>query len=125
MKAALRPEGIICSQGKNQKGEVGVVRMSPGIAEQEIPVFVHMEHCIAVTMVTGECQWSDLPLIKKMMTGCRSLFPVVRYAFTTIPTYPNGQIGMVLASLNMVRLCDCVYTVCIILSYLHNHVNRH
>ena len=99
-----------------------MVRMSPGIVEQEIPV--HMEHCITVTMVTGECQWSDLLLIKKMMTGCRSLFPVVRYAFTTIPTYPNGQIGMVLASLNTVRLCDSVYTVHIILSYLHNHVNH-
>ena len=82
--------------------------MSPSVAGQGIPVFVHMEHCITVTMVAGECQWSDLPLIKKMMTGCRSLFPVVRYAFTTIPTYPNGQIGMVLASLNTVRLCDCV-----------------
>ena len=78
-----------------------------------------MEHCIAVTMVTGECQWSDLPLIKKMMTGCQSLFPVVRYAFTTIPTYPNGQIGMVLASLNMVRLCDCVYTC----SMYHSVIN--
>ena len=34
-----------------------------------------MEHYIIITMVTGECQWSDLPLIKKMMTGCQSLFP--------------------------------------------------
>ena len=65
-----------------------------------------MEHYIIITMVTGECQWSDLPLIKKMMTGCQSLFPIVRYAFTTIPTYPNGQIGMVLASINKVRMID-------------------
>jgi len=68
-----------------------------------------------VTMVTGECQWLDLPLIKTVLTGCRSLFPVVRYAFTTIPTYPSGQIGFVLASLNKVRyvcvgvwVCGCV-----------------
>ena len=71
-----------------------------------ILVFAHVEHCIIITMVTGERQWSDLPLIKKMMTGCQSLFPVVRYAFTTIPTYPNGQIGMVLASINKVRMID-------------------
>ena len=30
-------------------------------------------HYIIITMVTGECQWSDRPLIKEMMTGCRSL----------------------------------------------------
>ena len=69
-------------------------------------MFAHVEHCIIITMVTGECQWSDLPLIKKMMTGCQSLSPIVRYAFTTIPTYPNGQIGMVLASINKVRMID-------------------
>ena len=47
------------------------------------------------------------------MTVCRSLFPVVSYAFTTIPSYCGGQIGFVLASLNMVRcVCVCVY-VCV------------
>ena len=83
---------------------VSVVRMSPGVAETTC--VTHVEHYIIITMVTGECQWSDLPLIKKMMTGCQSLFPIVRYAFTTIPTYPNGQIGMVLASINKVRMID-------------------
>ncbi|CAG8436086.1 755_t:CDS:2 [Ambispora gerdemannii] len=41
----------------------------------------------------GECQWLHLSLIKEVQTYCRSLFPVVEYAFTTIPTYPSGQIG--------------------------------
>jgi len=44
----------------------------------------------------GECQWLHLPLITKLQTHCRTLFPVVEYAFTTIPTYPSGQIGFVL-----------------------------
>ena len=79
---------------------VGVVRMSPSKAD-DTTYFVHV---VIITMVTGECQWSDLPLVKRMMTGCRSLFPVVGYAFTTIPTYPSGQIGMVLASMNKVRV---------------------
>lgn len=46
----------------------------------------------------GECLWIHLPLItdlKKMTSG---LFPVSEYAFTTIPTYPSGQIGFILAS---------------------------
>ena len=65
-----------------------------------------------ITMVTGECHWSDLPLIKKMMTGCRSLFPVVSYAFTIVPSFCGGQIGFVLASWNKVSVCECV-CVCV------------
>ena len=55
----------------------------------------------------GECQWGDLPFIKQLMTTCYSLFPVVKYYFTIIPSYSGGQIGLVLASLNEVR-CVCV-----------------
>ncbi|CAG8547977.1 2957_t:CDS:2 [Ambispora leptoticha] len=47
----------------------------------------------------GECQWLHLSLIKEVQTYCRSLFPVVEYAFTTIPTYPSGQIGFMLCCL--------------------------
>lgn len=33
---------------------------------------------------------------------CKSLFPVVGYAYCTIPTYPSGQIGFMLCSKNPV-----------------------
>lgn len=46
----------------------------------------------------GECQWLHLPLIKELNTFSKTLFPVVEYAYTTIPTYPSGQIGFVLCS---------------------------
>ncbi|XP_070560364.1 spermidine synthase-like isoform X1 [Ptychodera flava] len=62
MKTALKPNGIICSQ--------------------------------------GECMWLHLPLIKKTMEMCKSIYPVVSYGYCTIPTYPSGQIGFVLCSLN-------------------------
>ncbi|XP_016073377.1 PREDICTED: spermidine synthase [Miniopterus natalensis] len=48
----------------------------------------------------GECQWLHLDLIKDMQHFCRSLFPVVAYAYCTIPTYPSGQIGFMLCSKN-------------------------
>lgn len=48
----------------------------------------------------GECQWLHLDLISNVMNNVRKLFPVVKYAFTTIPTYPSGQIGFLLASLD-------------------------
>ena len=46
----------------------------------------------------GECLWIHLPLIKNVMGIARELFPVAEYAFTTIPTYPCGQIGFALCS---------------------------
>lgn len=48
----------------------------------------------------GECLWLHLDLIKTMLTFCKKLYPVTDYAFTTIPTYPSGQIGFVLCSKN-------------------------
>ncbi|KIM26031.1 hypothetical protein M408DRAFT_73440 [Serendipita vermifera MAFF 305830] len=46
----------------------------------------------------GECLWLHLPLIKSTNTMVKDIFPKVDYAFTTIPTYPSGQIGFCLAS---------------------------
>lgn len=48
----------------------------------------------------GECQWLHLDLIKEMRHFCKSLFPVVDYAYCSIPTYPSGQIGFMLCSKN-------------------------
>lgn len=64
-------------------------------------------HQPAAAAPPGECQWLHLDLIKDMQHFCRSLFPVVRYAYCTIPTYPSGQIGFMLCSKNPVsfRLC--------------------
>jgi spermidine synthase / saccharopine dehydrogenase (NADP+, L-glutamate-forming) len=46
----------------------------------------------------AECLWLHLPLIKELRTTTRELFPVAEYAFTTIPTYPSGQIGFLVCS---------------------------
>lgn len=43
--------------------------------------------------LAGENQWLHLPLITQLKKDCQQIFPVVEYAFTTIPTYPSGQIG--------------------------------
>ena len=34
-----------------------------------------------------------MPLIATLKKACKEVFPVVEYAYTTIPTYPSGQIG--------------------------------
>ncbi len=51
----------------------------------------------------AECTWLHLPLIKELRTSTKELFPVADYAFTTIPTYPCGQIGFVVCSLEPER----------------------
>ena len=46
----------------------------------------------------GECLWIHLSLIQDLLATTRGLFPVAEYAYTTIPTYPSGQIGFMVAS---------------------------
>ncbi|KAF3931994.1 hypothetical protein ABW20_dc0102976 [Dactylellina cionopaga] len=46
-----------------------------------------------VITTQAENQWLHLPLIKGLKKICKEIFPVVEYAYTTIPTYPSGQIG--------------------------------
>jgi hypothetical protein len=51
----------------------------------------------------GECLWLHLPLIKGLREMTKGLFPVSEYAFTTIPTYPSGQIGFIVATKDATR----------------------
>ncbi|WVO21372.1 spermidine synthase [Cryptococcus decagattii] len=51
----------------------------------------------------AECLWVHLPLIKTLKETCSNLFPVVKYGFTTIPTYPAGQIGIMVCTKDSTR----------------------
>ncbi|KAI8899044.1 Spermidine/spermine synthase [Globomyces pollinis-pini] len=44
----------------------------------------------------GECQWLHLNLIKGVLDASRKIYPVVEYAWASVPTYPSGQIGFIL-----------------------------
>lgn len=46
-----------------------------------------------VMTTQAENQWLHLELITKLKKSCKEVFPTVEYAYTTIPTYPSGQIG--------------------------------
>ena len=39
-----------------------------------------------------------LHIITDLKKSCKSVFPTVEYAYTTIPTYPSGQIGFMVCS---------------------------
>lgn len=51
-----------------------------------------------VVCTQGECMWLHADLIRPLLSSCQSIFSVVRYAYTMIPTYPSGQIGFVLCA---------------------------
>ena len=46
----------------------------------------------------GECIWLHAPLIKELKRSTGEIFTVSEYAFTTIPTYPSGQIGFMVCA---------------------------
>ena len=53
-----------------------------------------------VVCTQGECVWLHVELIKDVLEMCKGIFVggSVQYGFTTIPTYPSGQIGFVMCS---------------------------
>ena len=69
---ALRDGGVITTQGMFHSKEFVDGGLNKYIAEN---------------------QWLHLPLITKLKSDCKEVFPVAEYAYTTIPTYPSGQIG--------------------------------
>lgn len=42
--------------------------------------------------------WLHLDLIRPLVQSIQSKFTTVEYAYTTIPTYPSGQIGFIVAT---------------------------
>jgi len=46
----------------------------------------------------GECQWLHVDFIKEVMERAREIFPTVQYAYSTVPSYPSGQLGFIVAA---------------------------
>ncbi|KAK4451914.1 spermidine synthase-like protein [Podospora aff. communis PSN243] len=46
-----------------------------------------------VITTQAENQWIHMHIISQLKKDCKEVFPVAEWAYTTIPTYPGGQIG--------------------------------
>ncbi|KAF7995723.1 hypothetical protein HCN44_006830 [Aphidius gifuensis] len=44
--------------------------------------------------------WANLSHVSETLTHCKAIYPVAAYGVASVPTYPTGQIGFVLGSLN-------------------------
>lgn len=65
------------------------------------PFYAAMAKCLrpgGIVASQGECMWLHADLIAPMVKACRNIFCSVEYAYTTIPSYPSGQIGFLLCS---------------------------
>ncbi|KAL7271921.1 putrescine aminopropyltransferase [Rhizina undulata] len=56
-----------------------------------------------ITTQGSENQWLHLKMIAGLKKSCREVFPVAEYAYTTIPTYPSGQIGFMVCCKDATR----------------------
>lgn len=53
-----------------------------------------------IVCTQGECIWLHLNLIRPLISSISQSYSTVEYAYTSIPTYPSGQIGFIIAGKN-------------------------
>ncbi|KAK6515078.1 putrescine aminopropyltransferase [Arthrobotrys conoides] len=72
----------------------------------QLPYFELLEGALregGVITTQAENQWLHIDLIQRLKQDCRKTFPVAEYAYTTIPTYPSGQIGFMVCCKDATR----------------------
>jgi spermidine synthase len=75
--------------------------VGPAAVLFETPFFKAMHGSLregGIVCTQGECIWLHLDLIRPLITSISTFYTSVGYAYTTIPTYPSGQIGFILAT---------------------------
>lgn len=95
----------IREEGASQQYDVIIVDSSDPVGPAETlfesVFFSSLDSVLApggVVCTQGECMWLHLDLIRSIMNRCAAIFPSVKYGYTTIPTYPSGQIGFIISS---------------------------
>ena len=51
-----------------------------------------------IVCTQGECVWLHVDLIRPLVRAIAGLYNTVEYAYCTIPSYPSGQIGFIVAT---------------------------
>ncbi|CAH0474845.1 unnamed protein product [Peronospora belbahrii] len=94
-------------ENRTEKFDVVIVDSSDPIGPAEVlyraEFYENMKNSLSpdgIICTQGECLWLHLDLIVDVMQRCQNLFPSVNYSYTTIPTYPSGQIGFIMCSLD-------------------------
>mmetsp|Transcript_14180 Transcript_14180/g.15362 ORF Transcript_14180/g.15362 Transcript_14180/m.15362 type:complete len:307 (+) Transcript_14180:11-931(+) len=96
------------NEGATQQYDVIICDSSDPVGPADVlfqpDFFLSMKNALnpvnGIICTQGECIWLHLDLIEKVFGQVKNIFPLVNYAYTTIPTYPSGQIGFMIASLD-------------------------
>jgi spermidine synthase len=67
----------------------------------ETPFYNAMYACLregGIVCTQGECIWLHLDLVAPLVTSIKQSYSSVEYAYTSIPSYPSGQIGFIVAT---------------------------
>jgi len=105
---------------KDRKGEfdIIIVDSSDPVGPAETLFQASFYECMkealtldGIACCQGECLWLHLELIKGLLNFSRKMFAYAEYGCTMIPTYPCGQIGLLIVSRKNsckepVRTCD-------------------
>ncbi|KXH64219.1 spermidine synthase [Colletotrichum salicis] len=97
---ALREGGVITTQGSLRVLET-VTLLLLSSPQCRLPALIQPDSLRPKGFdytPTAENQWLHMPLISKLKKDCKEIFPVAEYAYTTIPTYPSGQIGFMVCT---------------------------
>eukprot|EP01087_Luapelamoeba_hula_P024304 TRINITY_DN91_c0_g1_i1.p1 TRINITY_DN91_c0_g1~~TRINITY_DN91_c0_g1_i1.p1 ORF type:complete len:287 (+),score=53.29 TRINITY_DN91_c0_g1_i1:67-927(+) len=91
---------------KTAEYDVIIVDSSDPVGPAEVlfqaPFYASMRNALkdgGIVCTQAECLWLHLDLISSLVNSSREMYNTVEYAFTTIPTYPCGQVGFVVCSL--------------------------
>ena len=87
--------------------DVIIVDSSDPVGPAEVlfqePFFQYMHRALkpgGIVCTQAESQWYHLEIIKSLAAMCKKVFVggTVQYGYTTIPTYPSGQIGFMVCT---------------------------
>ncbi len=95
-------------EGKGQNYDVVICDSSDPVGPADVlfqpEFFLSIKEALnpvgGVVCTQGECQWLHLDLIERVFKEVKGIFTQVKYAYTTIPTYPSGQIGFMIGSID-------------------------
>jgi len=98
-------DGCKFLESKTAEYDVIIVDSSDPVGPAEVlfekPFYTSMRKALkdgGIVCTQAECLWLHMDLISKLVTESRELYDKVEYAYTAIPTYPCGQVGLLLCS---------------------------
>jgi spermidine synthase len=98
-------DGVLFMQENTDSFDVIITDSSdpvgPASVLFETPFYKAIHGCLregGIVCSLGECMWLHLDLIQSLVTQIGAIFSTVEFFYTTIPTYPSGQIGFIIAT---------------------------